>query len=106
MSPADAAVSYMRRAADVELTMWEAAGHPDPMLARQVLHMYGVGDMAVRVRPGSFRRSLIDACSRADAENRLRLSLGFPELVATVNVVEHVAKGVDRLVKLLLERKA
>lgn len=107
MSPADAAVGYMRVTAEAELKAWEAVGHPDPQLVRQVLYVYGrdVPAAAHAVPPGSFRNSLIDACSRADAENRLRLSLGFPELVATINVVELVQDGVARLVA-LLERKA
>lgn len=104
MSPADAAVGYMRVTAEAELKAWEAVGHPDPQLVRQVLHVYRSGT-AHAVPPGPFRRSLIDTCSRADAENRLRLSLGFPELVATINVLELVRDGVDRLVA-LLERKA
>jgi hypothetical protein len=57
------------------------------------------------VKPGGFREALILLCARADEENRLRLSLGFPELVTLVCAVEFLPDGVDRLAK-LLGRKA
>jgi hypothetical protein len=108
MSPAGQAVTSMQLTALAELQLWEALQMPEQtqMLIRQVMFVYDCGvPYAERVQPGAFRAALIDVCARADAENRLRLSLGFPELVTIVTLVEHVADGVDRLVK-LLERKA
>jgi hypothetical protein len=101
MSPMDAAVQYMRRAAEEELRAWEATGLPEPQLLRQVLFVYGLGSAAVQVPPGAFRRCLIDACARADADNRLRLSLGFPQLVTIVTLMELVPGATERLVSLL-----
>lgn len=104
MSPVDATQAYLRDNAEVQLAHWEAHGHPDPKLAAQVLYVYASGDVSARVQPGSFRRSLIDTVSRADPENRLKLALGFPELIATVCVVESLPDGVDRLVEALKRR--
>lgn len=107
MSPAGTIVS-MQLTALAELQLWESLRVPPAAeeLIRQVMYVYDCGvPYAERVQPGSFRRALIDVCAHADAENRLRLSLGFPELVTIVTLVEHVPDGVDRLVA-LLERKA
>jgi hypothetical protein len=101
MSWTNRAAWAAQETAEAALTLWESAGLPDAHLTRQVLYMYGTPDLGVVVEPGSFRRCLIDAAARADTENRLRLSLGFPELIATVNAIEYVPDGSDRLVALL-----
>jgi hypothetical protein len=99
-----AANMLMRVSAAEELQGWELAGrHPNQKLARQVLFHYGVPDLAIV--PGGFFRALIDACAKADPENRLRLSLAFPVLVWTLCAVELLPDGTDRLVA-LLEREA
>lgn len=108
MSPLTTTTRAMKLAALAQLQMWEALQVPEParILIRQVMFVYDCGvPSPERVKPGAFRAALIDVCARADAENRLRLSLGFPELVTIVTLVEHVADGVARLVE-LLERKA
>lgn len=96
-----AAGSYLRSVAQLELEAWElAGGHPNPKLARQVLLEYGVADLGA-LEPGPFWKAQLRACVLADPENRMRLSQGFPVLVATVGVVEYLSDGVQRLVELL-----
>jgi hypothetical protein len=100
-----AAGSYLRSMAQLELEAWElAGGHPNPKLARQVLLEYGVADLGA-LPAGRFWLKLMEACVLADPENRLRLSQGFPVLVATVGVVEYLSDGVERLVALLKPTK-
>lgn len=100
-----AAGGYLRSVAQLELEAWElAGGHPNPKLARQVLLEYGVADLGA-LEPGPFWKAQLQACVLADPENRLRLSQGFPVLVATVGVVEYLSDGVERLVALLKPTK-
>lgn len=96
-----AAGHLLRATSALELAAWEQAGaHPNPKLARQVLLEYGVADLGA-LPPGDVWRHLIAAAVHADPEHRLRLSQGYPVLIATVGAVEYLSDGVQRLVELL-----
>jgi len=46
---------------------------------------------------GSFTTHLITAIDSADVSNKARLTLGFPEYVAAVNLIQNHRDGADRL---------
>lgn len=50
--------------------------------------------------PGGFTIALVEVITRADPENRARLALGFPELVAAVLLAQGRTDGIERLRKI------
>ncbi|WP_052808710.1 hypothetical protein [Streptomyces cyaneogriseus] len=46
---------------------------------------------------GSFTTHLIAAIDSADPSNKARLTLGFPEYVAAINLIQNHRNGVARL---------
>lgn len=63
--------------------------------ARAVLWFFG--DRNLGQEPGGFFSTLIHAITRADLENRGRLALGFPEIVAAVAAVKDEPWGLEWL---------
>lgn len=66
-------------------------------VAAQVLYFFGQGGYEA----GSFTSKLLSAISNADSTNRLRLALGFPELVSAVNMAQYDSDGIDNLKAIL-----
>lgn len=68
-----------------------------PEEARNVLHYFGHPQ---GWEPGSFTRRLLTTIAHADHVNQARLALGFPELVAAMQIAQYEVGGIDRLLKL------
>lgn len=67
-------------------------------LARMVLGYFGA---AGGYEPGGFTSLILQACQKADPQNRHRLSLGFPEHVAMMDACVNTESGVADLQKAL-----
>lgn len=61
--------------------------------ANHVLAHFGRGGYEA----GTFTQHLLSAISAADPANQARLALGFPELVAAVQLAQYEFDGIDRL---------
>lgn len=68
-----------------------------PEEARNVLHYFGHPQ---GWEPGSFTQEMLQAIAKADLSNRSLLSLGFPGLVAAMNLAQHQLGGINQLVKI------
>ena len=71
---------------------------PDPIEAAQVLWMFGFVDEGIP--PGSFRRDLLNAISKADDNNLAKLYFAFPGLVTAYLYAARISGGIDELKKI------
>lgn len=72
---------------DIEIT---------PIAARQVLWHFQ-DELSDWSKPGAFICLLLDTISRADAVNRAKLKLVYPEYVEAITLGEYYLDGVDKL---------
>ena len=59
--------------------------------------LWHFGDSVYGLEPGKFAKRLMMTISSADQQNLALLAKGFPEIVAAMNLAQHVEGGFEEL---------